>query len=115
MTYNFTYAGDSYKRVIWGVVADSRANIPTVKNQNGFTIKAYVDSQISLVTAGVSVYKLETTNGNLAGYIGLSTVPGSVGLVFSQFRPAFMADLTNLIQNIANFINGNNWLFDTLS
>jgi hypothetical protein len=113
--YNFIYCGDSYRRMMWGVIADSRVNIPAVKNGTGWVIKAYVDSQIALVGPGVVVYKLETKLGNIAGYIGLYTGPGQVGVIFSQFRPAFVSDIVNINQNIATFVSGNNWLFDILS
>jgi hypothetical protein len=113
--YRFIYCGESYRRMMWGVIADSRVNIPGVKNANGWTIKAYVDSQIALVGPGVAVYKLETNLGVLAGYMGLYTGPGQVGVIFKQIRPAFVSDLINFNKNIANFITGNDWVFDTLS
>jgi hypothetical protein len=101
--------------MMWGVISDSRINIPAVKDQNGWTIKAYVDSQIALVGPGVGVWKIETGLGVLAGYLGLYTGPGQVGVVFLQVRPAFESDLANINQNIGIFVNGNAWAYDVLN
>jgi hypothetical protein len=112
--YNFIFCGDEYRSLMWGVIADSRVNIPSIINGNGWEIKSYVDAQIALVGPGVGVWKLETGLGVLAGYLGLYTGPGQVGVVFLQVRPAFESDLANINQNIGIFVNGNAWQYDVL-
>lgn len=109
------YAGDSYKRLMWGVISDSRTNIPAVKNQVGAVIKAYVDMQISLVTPDVLPYKIETGTGNLVGYFGLYVGPGSVSIQFQQLRPAFVGFSAEISTVMINFILSGAFKFDTLN
>lgn len=112
--YNFIYCGQEFRALMWGVIADSRANIPSIINGTGWQIKDYVDAQIALIGPGVGVWKLETNLGVLAGYIGFFTGPGQVGVVFSQIRPAFVSDLVNINENIGIFVSGNVWQYDVL-
>lgn len=113
-TYRFIYANDRYQSLMWGIIADSRATIPSIKNAIGDIIKAYVDSQIALVTPGVSVYKIETELGCVAGYLGIqaSGNPGSV--VFLQVRPPFEGDILAINQQISNFIASGGYIFDSI-
>lgn len=113
-TYVITYA-ENYKRLMWGVISDSRINIPAVKNQIGVIIKQYVDGQTTLVTSGVLPYAIATQEGSLVGYFGLQTAQGAPFILFSQLRPAFIQDSLSIYQNISTFITSNNWQFDTLS
>jgi hypothetical protein len=113
--YNFIFCGSEYRGMMWGVIADSRANIPSIINGTGWQIKDFVDAQITLVGPGVGVWKIETGLGVLAGYLGLYTGPGQVGVVFLQVRPAFESDLANINQNIGIFVNGNAWAYDVLN
>jgi hypothetical protein len=115
MTYNLTYAGDIYKGLMWGVVADSRANIPAVKNQNGWIVKSFVDSQTALVVPGVIPYAISTESGSLAGYVGISVDPGPVFIAFQQLRPAFVQFSAEISNAIANFITSGSFAYDTLN
>lgn len=115
MIYNISYCGDSYKRLFWAVISDSRANIPAVRNMIGVVIKSYVDSQTALVNPDVLPYKIETELGVLVGYFGLYTGPGPAAVAFGQFRPAFLAFQSDINQNIATFVSSGNWSFDTLN
>lgn len=113
MIYNFIFC-EEYKSLIWGVIADSRANIPSVKDQPGSIIKSYVDSQTALAVPGVVVYKIEA-GSSLAAYFLLSTAPGAVSVISLQLRPAFVQFEQEINQNIATFISGNNWVFDIIN
>jgi|ERR1700743_1059211 len=116
MTYNFIAIPDSYKRLMWGIIADSRANIPEIKNKIGSVIKAYVDSQTVLVNPSVIPYKIEVAEtGALVGYFGLFIGPGPVLIKFQQIRPAFTEFSTDISNSIINFILSNNWAFDTIN
>jgi hypothetical protein len=115
MSYNITYIGDNYKRLMWGVIADARVNIPAVKNTIGVTIKAYVDGQTGLVVPGVLPYAVSTENGNLVGYIALRASPGPVSIVSQQIRPAFVQDSAAISLEITNFITSGSWMFDILN
>jgi hypothetical protein len=112
-TYNIIYEPD-YARVIQAVNCDSTAVIPAIKNKGGNVIYSYSQGLIKqLQTAGASLYKVETVKGNLAGYFVLQTA-SPTGILFQQFRPAFQKVLTDINQNIANFINGESWQYDVI-
>lgn len=100
---------------MFGVISDSRKNIPVILNKRGDIIKAYVDSQISLVVPGVVMYSLTTDLGVLVGYMGIQTAPGSVSVVLQQFRPAFDVYSIEIQKEISNFIQSGNWRFNTLN
>jgi len=117
MNYSITYAGDSFRRLLWAVIADSRVDIPAVKNQPGTVIESYVNSLSDLVVPGVLFYKVETApglsaGGNLAGYFTIQTSGTSAILYFSQLRPAFVTDSLAIYQQIGTFINEGAYAFD---
>lgn len=114
MTFFINHITD-YKRLMFGVISDSRQNIPAILNKRGDVIKTYVDSQIALVVPGVIMYSLTTDLGALAGYFGFQTVPGSVSVVLQQYRPAFAPFTTDISQAVNNFITSGNWRFNTLN
>jgi hypothetical protein len=115
MSYRVIY-NEEYRRVIPAVLIDSRANIAAIKTAGGFAVKAYTDSQVALVTDTVIPYKIETNEGNLAGYFNLSvsTNPKSAVLLNAQLRPAFVQFNSEISQIISNFIISNDWQFDYL-
>jgi hypothetical protein len=100
---------------MWGVIADSRVNVPSVKDAIGSVIKAYVDSQTALVVPGVIPYKIEIAEtGVLAGYFGLQTGNGVASIVLLQLRPVFDADILAVNQQISTFISSGAFFFDKL-
>lgn len=107
---------ESYKRVIPAVLIDSRAFVPAITTATGYEVKAYTDAQVSLVTSTVIPYKIETDNGNLAGYFNLqvSTSPVSASVLNKQLRPAFQQFESEINQEISNFIQSSNWKADYL-
>lgn len=114
MTIIFDHTED-YKRMMFGVIADSRQNIPEILNKRGDVIQAYVESQWGLITPGVQVYGLWAANGSLVGYIGLQTGSGPASVKFLQLRPAFVPFSIEIQENINNFIVSGDWQFDFLS
>jgi hypothetical protein len=100
---------------MWGVIADSRANIPAVKDQDGFAIQAYVQSQTSQVVPGTIPYAIRTVDGNIAGYTVLQVNPGPVSVLLLQLRPAFSTFSSDISSFLTNFINSGNFVFDTLT
>lgn len=114
MKFNVTYC-ENYKSLMWGVISDSRINIPSIKYAIGSVIKAYVDSQTNLVVPGVIPYKIEIAEtGVLAGFFGLQTGSGPALVIFQQLRPPFVQFQQEINQNIANFIQSGAFMFDGL-
>lgn len=103
-----------YQRMINGILIDSQYLIPAISNKNGFAIKAYCDVEIAKVTDNVIPYKIETENGNVAGFFTLQTNGSITTLYQKQLRPAFVQFDIELNQLISNFINTNRWINDTL-
>jgi len=115
MTYNFVAIPDNFKRLFWGVIADSRANIPAILNTDGWAIKAYVDSQIALVTPDVVPYGIWTNQGVLAGYMGIFVGNGPVSIALQQLRPAFTGFYTEISNALINFILSGAFAYDFLN
>ena len=115
MTFIIVY-NQEYKRVIPAVLIDSRQNFPFLKSAGGYDVLAYTQSQIDLVTDRVVPYKIETDDGNLAGYFNLSVNDNNVTatLLNYQLRPAFESLSVQILQKISNFISSNEWQFDCL-
>jgi hypothetical protein len=111
MSYELTYELD-YKRIISAVINDARNIIPQTKNQTGSVIYAYVQSQIMLVNPNVLMYRIESDQGNLAGYVGIRVNNGIATQVLYQLRPAFN-DL-EISGVITNFIQTNSFLKDSI-
>lgn len=115
MSYRIVY-NEEYRRVMPAVLIDSRANIDAIKTADGFSVKAYTDAQVALVTNTVIPYKIETNNGNLVGYFNLSvtTSPKSALILNTQLRPAFVQFNSEISQIISTFIISNDWQYDYL-
>jgi len=115
MSYRIIY-NDSYKRVIPAVLIDSRGTNVAIDTATGFEVLAYTDSKVDLVTNTVLPYKIETDNGNLAGYFNLSVTesPKAASLLNKQLRTAFQIYDSEITELITNFIISNNWEADYL-
>lgn len=111
----FTSYCENWERVIPACIIDNRASIPAIKNKDGFTIKAYLDSQLALVTEDVLVYRVETADCNLAGFFSLQVNRDtrSSEKIMEVLRPAFQGN-TEISLLITNFINGGSWRNDFL-
>lgn len=114
MIYRITYS-DDYKRVIPAVIIDGRGLSAATATLSGYEMKAYTDAKVNKVTPNTIPYKIETDNGNLAGYfILMIDYNGIPVLVDYLFRPAFVQFSSEISQIINNFITSGNWQFDTL-
>lgn len=114
MNYNFVYE-PNYERIVPAILIDNRASIPEIKNQVGYVIKAYVDSQLALLGNGSITYKVETNLGVLAGFfsINVNTTNKTAVLIMEQLRPAFKG-FAELTTQISNFILNGDWKIDYL-
>lgn len=112
MNYKFIYLQE-VNRVIPAVLIDARASIPEIANQVGAVIKAYTDSKVALVTDAVIPYRIETEEGNLAGYFVLQVLP-KVEMQQFVVRPAFKQVLPIISAQINTFIQQNQWKADFL-
>lgn len=114
MIFRVTY-NDEYKRVMPAVIIDGRGLNPAIATLGGYEMKAYTDSKVAQVIVGVIPYKIETDAGNLAGYFLLMVdYNGSPVLMDYLLRPAFVQFDSQISQIINNFIQSNDWQFDTL-
>ena len=115
MSYRLIYDQPEASRVIMAVLIDKRAAIPDIKNKAGSVVKAFVDTQVSLVTSSTLFYKIETDTGHLAGYFTLQVVrTGVVALLQFELRAAFEQFNSQITQNINNFIASGQWSMDVL-
>lgn len=115
MSYRFIYDSVERARLIPSVLIDKRAAIPVIANQVGTVIKAYTDAAVAVTdNVRVIVYKIETEDGNLAGYWTLSVKFAGASLLSMELRPAheqFAATISGLINN---FISAGTWKADSL-
>ena len=81
MIFRFIYQPSEYYRIIPAINIEARGSIAVIKNQIGSVIKAYNDTEISKIQSDVLFYKIETTDGVLAGYC--------LALPFWPFVPHF--------------------------
>jgi hypothetical protein len=102
MTFQITYDPD-YKRTMFAVTVENRANIPAIKDQIGSVIKQYVDGETAKVTENVIPYKVETSdNGVVAAFFTVQvTNMGQNAVKLQQvicpvFQP-FMSDINNSV------------------
>ncbi|HNU14919.1 MAG TPA: hypothetical protein PKI55_10710 [Chitinophagaceae bacterium] len=115
MTFRFIYATGDHPMIIQSVLIDKRASISAIRNKIGSVIKDYCDQVIAQVGDNTIFYKIETSDGNLAGYFSLSVFSGSsVALQQYELRPPF-AQFDALVSNeINNFMQSQNWTVDIL-
>lgn len=113
MTFDLIFEQD-YTRIIPAVINDSWSIIPQTKMQFGSVIKSYSDSQLALIVPGVLPYRIESNEGNLAGYMALQVNNNVATVLLFQLRPGFVALTNQISQNIGTFIQSNLWLNDML-
>ena len=113
MVFDFIYETNA-KRLMPAIINDSWSIIPQIKGQPGASVKAYSDSQVALVTSNCLLYKIESVNGNLAGYFVLQVNNSAASLYLLQLRPAFQSFTAQISQNINIFVQSNNFLYDML-
>lgn len=103
MTFQITYDPD-YKRTMFAVIVENRANIPAIKNQIGSVIKQYVDGQTAMVTDSVLPYKVETAdNGVVTAFFSVQVTNMGLNAVKLQqvICPVFQSfmEINELIDN----------------
>lgn len=103
-----------YERTFPAVLKDARASIPEIKNQIGSVIKAYTDTQVTLVTDNVLPYKIESMDGNLVGYMAIRVVSGEASVYLKQLRPAFMQFDADISEQINTFIINGFYKYDSI-
>lgn len=116
MLYIIRYDPD-YKRTFPAVIIENRANIPAIKNQIGMVIKAYSDGEVAKVTENVVPYKIFTsTTGTLVGFFTIQLSNNGQNAVKFQevLRPAFQSFSDTINQELAIFIQNNDWQRDIL-
>lgn len=109
MTWYLTYEPEIYQRIMFAVIVDNRTNIPAIKSAYGVAIDAYVSGQILLVLPDSLFYKIESENGNLAGFFTLDMLNNGVVLSLFMLRPAFQQFNTEITEKINNFIISGDW------
>ncbi len=116
MSYRFIYSNPDYPRVMQSVLIDKRATIPSIKNKVGSIIKNYCDQIISQVDGNTIFYKIETEDGNLAGFFTIKAASqGSASLFQYELRPAFVQFDATISAEIYNFMQSGNWTVDILN
>lgn len=98
---------DQWFRTIPSCMIDARVGTP-LAGATGFVIQGYIEKNLALVPGNLT-YKIETNNGVLVGVFVMK--PDST-LVFSVIRSAFQQFGADITQEISNFIQGNNWVYD---
>lgn len=85
-------------------------------NKTGPVIKTEIDSRLSLITANVLVYKIETEKGNMGGYFSMIVNEENKTGILQQkvIRPSFESKQLEISQLISNFIFGGQWKRDFL-
>lgn len=116
MTYRFIYDNADKHRIISAVMIDSRAGIPAIKNQIGSVVKTVIDSQIALVVDNCLFYKIETENGNLAGYLCLKIgANDQVTVLLFELRTSYEEYSSEISTQMSNFITSGEWKQDFLN
>lgn len=115
MKTRFIYSQYECHRIIPGVLIDNRANIPAIRSAVGTVIKSYTDAETDKVKENCLFYKIESYEGNLAGYFTLEV--GSLGVSVLQFelRSAFQQFNQEISGQITNFISLGEWRKDYLN
>lgn len=115
MKTRFIYSQYECHRIIPGVLIDNRANIPAIKNKLGSVIKAYTDAEADKVKENCVFYKIETYEGNMAGYFTLEVGAQGVTVLQFQLRSAFQQFNQEISGQISNFISSGEWRKDYLN
>jgi hypothetical protein len=109
MTYRIVYEAD-FNRVIPAVLIDGRAQYPALSGKTGFEMLPFLSAEIQKASVNSVFYKIETGDGNIAGYFTVTRTSGVLG-IFS-LRPQFLPDNAAISQQISNFISSGDWRFD---
>lgn len=115
MKTRFIYSQYESNRIIPGVIIDNRANIPSLMNRVGSIIKTYTDREVNKVKENCVFYKIETYDGNLAGYFTLKVGSQGVSILQFQLRRAFQQFSQEINGQITNFISAGEWRRDYLN
>lgn len=116
MTFRFIYSQE-VPRLVTAVIIDSKSLIPEIALGIGSVIKTYTDGQIAQLNENSTLtYKIESMDGNLAGYFSiLLTNMGQNATKFQQvLRPAFQSFSSKLSEDISNFIQNGEYRPDFL-
>jgi hypothetical protein len=92
-----------------GVIIDSQYTISAISNKLGSVIKDYCDTEIGKVADNVLPFRIETNDGNLAGYFTIQVTGATVSILQTQIRPAFLQFNTTISNIIATFITNGEW------
>ena len=87
-----------------GVIFDSQSIIGQISGKGGIVVKAYADGELAKVNSTVLPYRIESNDGNLAGYFNLKITANSVYLFQIQLRPAFIDSSVQIVGQINDFI-----------
>lgn len=115
MKTRFIYSQYECHRVIPGVLIDNRENIPAIKNKIGSIIKQYTDTEVGKVGDDCVFYKIETYQGNLAGYFTAKIGSQGVSVLQFELRSAFQQFSQEIYGQITNFISSGEWRKDYLN
>lgn len=115
MSYRFIYSQSESNRIVPSVLIDKRAAIHEIKNQIGSVIKSFTDGQAAMITDKAIFYRIETNNGNIAGYATLAVIrDGVVSILQFELRPAFEQFSAEISANLSSFILNSDWVNDYL-
>lgn len=115
MSYRFIFCKSDSHRIVPAVLIDNRANIPEIKNKVGSVIKTFTDAQAAMVGDTEMFYKIETENGNLAGYFTLMYVrAGEVSRLQFELRAAYQQFSAEISGLVSTFIQTSGWQADWL-
>lgn len=116
MSYRFIYSQSEALRVIPAVIIDKRASIPQILGQIGSVIKQYTDAIVSQITPQTLFYKIETVDGNLAGYFYVYFEDGNPNepVWVKVLRPPFVQFDSTISSEISSFMISGAWQYDYL-
>lgn len=115
MSYRILYTTEP-KRIISGVIMDSRFTIPALAGLGGFAVKRYVDDLIVQVSSGELVYKIETFEGQMAGVFALRVTNNGLNVenLFTYLRPAFQSLGITINLLVSSWVQNGDWKPDFL-
>lgn len=115
MKTRFIYSQYECHRIIPGVMIDNRANIPAIRSAVGAVVKAYTDAEAGKVKDNCVFYKIESYEGNLAGYFTLEVSSQGASVLQFELRSAFRQFNQEISGQITNFISLGEWRKDYLN
>lgn len=114
--YRLIYCQE-YNRVFPAVYIDSQYTIPDIANKLGVEIKAFTDAKVREIATNENQipYKIETEKGILVGIVSIVVDGGVASIGQFQVRPPHIQNLSDIRQEILNFIASGNWQDDILT